>query len=357
MSSCRNHYDNLKVAHDAPAEVIEAAYRALCQKYRQTSSRDSVLRVRKIIDSAYFVLSNPLRRLQHDKWIQQVESESLLRASLRRATNGLVASAAIWRARYLARMRPYLLHGAILIIGLVVAWPYFAAESRHESTVQIAGNTRRDKAYDPIPGATLPLSTPDEILPNRGPILFGPKENLPVMRRVLTVAPAPKEQTWVPVGEPVPISPRVSHDWRRFDPDGKLWPAFTGPIGMPGDLGCPQRVGNGLASSTIDNVGNSYDVFVKLVADPDSPRDKCSVTWIFVKARGKYTIDGVDAGQYSIFFRDLFSGTTERTPAVSLNSFSNDREEGGTQYYVTLYARPDGNLHPITISNDAFEAI
>ena len=33
MTKVRTHYDNLKVARNAPPEVIRAAYKALAQKY------------------------------------------------------------------------------------------------------------------------------------------------------------------------------------------------------------------------------------------------------------------------------------------------------------------------------------
>jgi hypothetical protein len=357
MSARRNHYDNLKVARNAPTEVIEAAYRALCEKYRLTYSRGSVLRARKITDSAYFVLSDPLRREQHDEWIRQVERQSLFKLSFKRRMNRILATGASGRVRLIARSRPYFVHSVVLIVGLFVGWPYFAAWSRHETTVQLGGNTRPVTAYHLTSGAVMPLSTPTELPSKSGPLLFGPNENVPTRRRVSVSPPAREEQTWVRVGEDTPISNRVSHSWRQSDPNGNPWPRLSGLIDIPTDLGCPHRVGNGLASSTIDNVGNSYDVFVKLVANPDSPSDRCSVAWIMVKAHDRFRLEGMNAGQYSIFFRDLFSGTTEKTPAVALDSFSNTREKGGDQYYVTVYARPDGNLRPISISDDVFEAI
>jgi curved DNA-binding protein CbpA len=37
----RTHYDNLKVSHDAPVEVINAAYRSLAKKYHPDKNGDS----------------------------------------------------------------------------------------------------------------------------------------------------------------------------------------------------------------------------------------------------------------------------------------------------------------------------
>lgn len=69
----RSHYDNLQVHEQASREVIEAAWRTLRQKWRadlfqgDQAQSDRALRV---IDHAYYVLSDPVRRRQHDDWIQ-----------------------------------------------------------------------------------------------------------------------------------------------------------------------------------------------------------------------------------------------------------------------------------------------
>lgn len=76
MAQVHTHYDNLKVARDAPPEVIRAAYKTLCQKYhpdRNGNSADA-LRVIQIINTAYTVLSDPEKRREHDEWIARAEA-------------------------------------------------------------------------------------------------------------------------------------------------------------------------------------------------------------------------------------------------------------------------------------------
>lgn len=72
------HYDNLKVARNAPIEVIRAAYRSLSQKYhpdRNPNDAESA-RIMALINGSYEVLSNPEKRSEHDAWIKrQEESE------------------------------------------------------------------------------------------------------------------------------------------------------------------------------------------------------------------------------------------------------------------------------------------
>ncbi len=67
------HYDNLKVAQDAPLPVIKAAYRALVQMFHPDKFPDQMLAEHriKIIIRAYDVLSDVEKRRQHDAWIEE----------------------------------------------------------------------------------------------------------------------------------------------------------------------------------------------------------------------------------------------------------------------------------------------
>ena len=75
MSKVRSHYDNLKVQRTAPVEVIKAAYKSLAQKYHPDRNKNDLeaVRIMKLINEAYDVLSDPVKRKQHDIWIEQEE--------------------------------------------------------------------------------------------------------------------------------------------------------------------------------------------------------------------------------------------------------------------------------------------
>jgi len=76
MAKLRTHYDNLNVSRDAPANVIRAAYKVLCQKYhpdKYTGGAEDAIRIMKVINGAYAVLSDTGKRLQYDHWITQQE--------------------------------------------------------------------------------------------------------------------------------------------------------------------------------------------------------------------------------------------------------------------------------------------
>ena len=61
MSKLHTHYDNLKVARDAPPEVIRAAYKTLCNKFHpdRNAGSEKSTHTFQLINTAYEVLSNP----------------------------------------------------------------------------------------------------------------------------------------------------------------------------------------------------------------------------------------------------------------------------------------------------------
>jgi len=71
----RTHYDNLKVARDAPPEVIRAAYRALAQRHHpdRNPGNERAAKVMAIVNASYAVLSDPATRKAHDEWIASQE--------------------------------------------------------------------------------------------------------------------------------------------------------------------------------------------------------------------------------------------------------------------------------------------
>lgn len=78
MARVHTHYDNLKVARNAPPEVIRAAYKTLSQKYHpdRNGNSEHAIRIIQIINIAYEVLSDPVRRHEHDEWIARTEAEA-----------------------------------------------------------------------------------------------------------------------------------------------------------------------------------------------------------------------------------------------------------------------------------------
>ena len=75
MRTVRTHYDNLKVARDAPDIVIRAAYKSLSQRLHpdKNPGDERAVRAMAIVNQSYEVLIDPVRRKQHDEWIRNQE--------------------------------------------------------------------------------------------------------------------------------------------------------------------------------------------------------------------------------------------------------------------------------------------
>jgi cell division septation protein DedD len=75
MKKIRTHYDTLKVARDAPATVIRAAYRTLSQEFHpDRSNHPEADRIMKEINVSYGILSDVTQRRMHDDWIAKQEA-------------------------------------------------------------------------------------------------------------------------------------------------------------------------------------------------------------------------------------------------------------------------------------------
>jgi uncharacterized RDD family membrane protein YckC/Tfp pilus assembly major pilin PilA len=74
VSQVKTHYDNLQVKETASDEVIKGAYRYLSQKWhpdKNPHNKQEAERVLRIINQAYAVLSDPIKRKEHDDWIKK----------------------------------------------------------------------------------------------------------------------------------------------------------------------------------------------------------------------------------------------------------------------------------------------
>ncbi len=81
MKQVHTHYDNLKVARNAPPEVIRAAYKTLSHKFHPDRHGGSAKATQtfQMINAAYEVLSDQERRRKHDAWIARAEAEAAAR--------------------------------------------------------------------------------------------------------------------------------------------------------------------------------------------------------------------------------------------------------------------------------------
>jgi type II secretory pathway pseudopilin PulG len=78
MFQTRTYYDDLQIQETASQEVIKGAYRYLSQKWhpdRNLNNMEEADRMLKIINNAYAILSDPIKRKEYDNWIVRQREE------------------------------------------------------------------------------------------------------------------------------------------------------------------------------------------------------------------------------------------------------------------------------------------
>ncbi len=88
MAKLHTHYDNLKVARNAPLKVIRAAYKRLSQRFHpdKNPGNAEAARIMSIINTSYKVLSDPDKRREHDEWIAGMEAANSINRQMHQAS-------------------------------------------------------------------------------------------------------------------------------------------------------------------------------------------------------------------------------------------------------------------------------
>ncbi len=296
MPKIHTHYDNLKVARNAPPEVIRAAYKTLSQKFHpdRNPGNAEAARIMAIINASYDALSDLEKRKAHDGWI--VMQEMLAAHSERQASQ--IATSTQARSPQEEKATGGSVIGVISHVfryrfwyGMVVfaIWMW-----------SIIGNPS-----SPSPGPKPYQATP----------------------------PAPSRQ-------PAYVRPVSA-------PNGQPWPERAGYV-----KGYERLHASGLSTVTVDNSRNDSDVFVKLVS-LDGPQ-AYPVRSFFIPAYAMFTLNKIDAGRYDVRYRDLSNGGLSRSEAFELEEIET---QGGTQFSnlsMTLYKVQHGNMQTYRLSEVEF---
>lgn len=145
MRPIHSHYENLKVARDAPIEVIHAAYETLAAKYRPRlkAGEPEATRIAMILSRSYVVLSDPEQRAEHDRWIARAEADPV-------------------RATPKAPELPSSLAWAIgITVAVVAAGVFISSEpaKRPQDTTKESASTQT-VPDQPVPRAPIPQAVP-----------------------------------------------------------------------------------------------------------------------------------------------------------------------------------------------------
>jgi hypothetical protein len=317
MAKIHTHYDNLKVSRHAPQEVIRAAYKALSQKYHPDKNQgdERAARIMAIVNTAYNILSDPVRRKEHNEWIAAEEWEvEWLESSGGEDGRDKTRADANWeprqvpapsRFRWLRDPRAWgaMLAcvalgagGAFLVLDPPRALPGALARlgKPAPSAVQNAQNASS------APAAAAASAPPAASAAPADPL--GSDASVDGWARPAGQADAPPDikalgvtQLVVPARAPDCESDLQS----QVSPNGDPWPSQSGYIdGYPvGNQGEEMQV-------LVDNSDNASPVLVKLY---DLDR-RSNVRHAYIQARTKFLIDKLSAGRYEVRYQNILIG-------------------------------------------------
>ena len=366
------HYDTLKVARDAPTEVIRAAYRALSQKYHPDRNPDDAAAAQSmaVLNAAYDVLSDAEKKRQYDELIESIESETVFEEL------GTPRPSQAWPRRKVrihsmeetrlgSLFSDWKLYAGLFLLGAVGLLVWAAAPALHRRDIELPQPSATTAPYvfqdptlpraTPVPGTAKaqPSAHDDEASPrpatppatsatsdaNPPAASARPKQSpaaaSPARETQADKKPAPAPAKSATAATPANLkrkpSPAVDfgagtvegrYSRPALAPSGMSWPSSSDYVG-----GYHQLKTDGMSQVIIDNSRNPFDVFVKLVylgeGEPETARA------VFLSARDRFTVSNLGAGTYDLRYQNLDTGTLLRSGVFVLEESA---IAGGTRH-------------------------
>ena len=297
MAKIHTHYDNLKVARMAPQEVIRAAYKALSQKYHpdKNPGDDKAARIMAIVNTAYGILSDPMRRKEHDEWIAAEEWEIAWLESTNDdiARHRVSGVSSAWEAPAAAPARPLLRQPAVWMTLTAVFAAGLAAGALFPSAPRVV---RMVRAPAPAPVPVLPVAAPAAPVAARTiPDDFAARPD------PASAASAPSLKTLAVTELAVPArGADCSTEIRTTTaPNGSPWPERSGYIDGYAlvNQGPHMRI-------EVSNAVNDSPVLVRVV---DLER-AANVRHAYILPHESFTIDKLVAGRYQVRYQNVDPG-------------------------------------------------
>ena len=326
----RTHYDNLKVARNAPPEVIKAAYKTLAQKYHPdlNPGSEAAARIMVMLNQAYAVLSDPLRRKDHDAWIAEQEQEAAQRTT---TSDGYSSE---------ARSTAESMRSA------------YGADIPFSQTNSARGNASAQtrQAQPPAPVVQRNSDNPAWL---QGLFLLCV---LVVWNWDTVKSWFEKPQTVVAISTPAPVAAvakppipaRPVYQRPTVAPSGYAWPVSAGYVD-----GFPLLNQSGRSTFTIDNSRGNGDVFVKLhsVAGRNAGEN---VRHLFIPFGSRFTARNLTTGWYEVRYRTLTDGSLHVSEAFEAKETVVDDSMFFSNLTLTLYTVPGGNTKTKTLAEADF---
>lgn len=307
MSRIHTHYDNLKVARNAPPDVIRAAYRVLSQKFHpdRNQGNPEASRIMAIINTSYEVLSDPAKRRAHDLWIVEMEATSSVNWQTSQASHATTQHSA-----HSSGNRVFL-----SIFNFIKR--FFIEAFSFAIRICVGGGV---------------------IFIIISAINFFGEENSPTTDSKPYQATSPSTHAEF-------VRPKYVRPSRA--PNGQPWPTFAGYV-----KGYQQFHTNGLSTVTIDNSRNNSDVFVKLISQDGAK--VYPVRQFYIPAFSSFTLNKVNAGSYDIRYRDLSNGGLSRSESFRLEEIQTYDGTRFSNIRMTLYKVQNGNMETYALSEAEF---
>ena len=307
MTQIRTHYDNLKVARNAPLEVIKASYKALSQKYHpdkylSVKEKANAHNIMQIINQSYAVLSDPVKRAKHDEWISKTENKILNPTAIIANNSSLNTQeqkiSTIEEVTFIEKFFDwfYLIFEFARMVGFIFAigfliWIFW-------------------KAYD--------------------------EENV----EKKSVEPSAKSGTINLNDKSIYVRPSKA-------PNGQPFPNRPAYI-----KGYPVVNMKGLSTITIENTQNNFDIFGKLIYLGNGQPQ--AVRHFFIPAGGRFIMRNVTAGNYDIRYKDLSDGQIAKSESFEVQEIDDGTGTQFSNITMTLYKVANGNMQTTPISENEF---
>jgi hypothetical protein len=304
MAKIHTHYDNLKVARLAPQEVIRAAYKALSQKYHpdKNPGDEKAARIMAILNTAYGILADPVRRKEHDEWIAAEEWEIEWLESTRPDDGHRpreVAPAHAWEPKAVAAAAPYRILRDPKWWGALAAC--FAAGCAAGVLIMDQPKVLPVALASALSGAAVPRAAPGD--PAAEPRVDAAIDSWAVSKTFMPDGPPSPPDFKALAAMQLVVPPRTADcdlELRTLvAPNGERWPLSSGYVeGYPlGNSGEEMQV-------LVDNTTNGSAVFVKLY---DLDR-RANVRHAYVLPHESLSIDKLAAGKYEVRYQNVSPG-------------------------------------------------
>jgi hypothetical protein len=297
------HYDNLKVAQNAPVEVIKAAYKALAQKHHpDRNPGEGSERVMKVLNESWDVLSDPVQRAAHDAWIaeqlastplQSVQGEPPPFTSFAAGTPARTPRA----GRREGRRRRTKKTGVPRLLGILGSVAVFFTVSAVGVAVLTALSEGEAKGKP---------ARPAESVLRTDPLAPAPRPSA-VQSDIRPVAMS------TTLADPVVADDRLREQRRQraLLEFGQELPVASGPI-----IGSRQTHGIGLSTLTIENAHEQSPVVAKV----------CHAVWlhcwplhhVYIEPGTRVTLKNLSPGKYDVRHVNLDSGVIFRSSPFEL---------------------------------------